>query len=452
MVLMGKFILDSILYLLFILILLTIIAIYGIKDIRWIIPPLVILTFLPLPEDQYINPINVIYLVIIISYFYNPSQIQFSRLKNYKTLLYLIFSFIFIDFISTVRMTRYWLDESVIHIFLQYFIKSNFYPLLFILIIIMNKKPNFRIYLISIILSIITTSLFFIYKIIFSDLIFSPWSFNIICQDTYIHGDKNIWGNLNVFSFVICFWFFNNERYYNKKVFFFIMLVLSSILVFITFSRQAILLYSIVLSYSIYNYKADYLKKILFTAFSIALISIFILIARNQVYDVILNTFGLEKDNLVFEDINLDVDKSSTIRKKMYTMQWKYFSDFPHYLLIGGGKAHSRVYLKKYRGIEGLHSVAGSKAMHSVILAILDNYGLIRFIIYSMIHLLIIKKSKMQSQTHELILILTFAYIFSYFFHGHHLFTYHFYSILYWVVGGAILRDIDIPRKTALGI
>tara|TARA_Y100000741_G_scaffold331271_1_gene286475 strand:- start:2111 stop:2287 length:177 start_codon:yes stop_codon:yes gene_type:complete len=58
----------------------------------------------------------------------------------------------------------------------------------------------------------------------------------------------------------------------------------------------------------------------------------------------------------------------------------------------------------------------------------------------------------MQSQTHELILILTFAYIFSYFFHGHHLFTYHFYSILYWVVGGAILRDIDIPRKTALGI
>jgi len=122
---------------------------FGLKilmDIKWGIPLIIITTLYPnegrLLNMPLLNLTNIIFLLMLISYMFNPKQLDFSKLKKYNMIKRFIFIFIILDFISTIRMSGYYFEEGIISVFQYYFFKSNLYPVLFLIILTFRNATH----------------------------------------------------------------------------------------------------------------------------------------------------------------------------------------------------------------------------------------------------------------------------------------------------------------------
>jgi len=421
-------------------IIITIIAsIFVLKDLQWGIPLLVIISLIPWSSEVLGNPSNLVIGLMVGSYLLNPTQLSFHKLNKYKKLCTLILIFILLDFIATARQVVYWTDEGLVYIFVQYFLKSNFYPILFLIILcrrnLSEKVMSYSLYIY--ILLVFILSCIILGQIIFLDYYSSAYLFDTISHKLLIYHGKNQWGVIVCFAIVISLWIFNNNNKNFMRILMLSSLVIFTATVFFTYSRQSYLLLFIIFIYGFFSSRTK-LKHKIWTIASIGLVIMNLYFTTPHLLkETFSDTFGIEtlselrKSNIIF-------DRSIQIRSLMYNKQIDYFAENPHFLLIGGGKSHSRLYFKKYRGM-----YAGEKSMHSAILTIFDNYGLIGFYILFSIHYLIIKSANKNTIKRELLILYSIVYIFSYFFQGFHIFIYSIMPLMFWIIAAFTLHEFS---------
>jgi len=200
------------------------------------------------------------------------------------------------------------------------------------------------------------------------------------------------------------------------------------------FSRQTYLLLILYLVISLIVNSRARIKSLITTILFSFSFFVFTNIFNIDIVSRVATSFGLDGTELLtygYKSGSLLDDGSISQRMMFYKMQVPYFLDNPHHFLIGGGKEHIRTIAYKYGATESSKS---NKGAHSTYLKLLNNIGIVGFVVYFSLFYHIYAKISFNKKENKYFIIFIIMILLSYFFHERHLFLYSPLSFLCWLV------------------